>query len=90
MLRRINGYVFQIKVMAKRDVQHQLFDRTAVTSDYFPNHNQTGSMLSMTGLNSNSVLVREQWLIMIAVLCFRWEKMCCVSLYQTQRSEMKL
>lgn len=64
--------------MTKRDVQHEQFDRTAITSDYFPNHNQTGSMLSMTELNSNSVLVSEQSLIMIAVFCLRWEKMCCV------------
>lgn len=52
--------IFYLRVMTKRDVQQELFDRMAITSDYFPNHNQTGSMLSVTGLNSNSVLVREQ------------------------------
>lgn len=63
--------IFSLKVMTKRDVQQEQVDRTAIISDYFPNHNQTGAMLSVTGLNLNGVLVREQCLIIIAVLYLR-------------------
>lgn len=55
-----------------RDVQAEWNNSTAITSDYSPNHNQTGSTLSVTGLISNGVLVRD--LIMIAVCRLRWNE----------------
>lgn len=61
--------IFSPKDMTKRDVQQGQVDRTAIIADYFPNHNQTDTMLSVTGLNSNRVLVTEQRLITSAVSC---------------------
>lgn len=57
----------------------------------FPNHHQTGSMLSVTGLSSYGVLVREQCLIMIAVLCLGLETRCVFTSHdQTWQSENEI
>lgn len=79
----INGWGFQINFPPWKSwpremcCRNRLTWRSAIISDYFPNHNQTGAMLSVTSLNSNGVLVRKQCLIIIAVLYLRWKKMHC-------------